>query len=84
MGETLLLEALLKDANPLSITMVTWSMGGATARGTPSNNETYYTLSIPGLTIGDEGTYQLTLTNQIGDGAPLSFSIIVNCTLVLL
>ncbi len=82
-GQTLLLEALLVGANPPAITMVTWTMGGATARGTPSSSGSRYVLSVPGLTREDEGVYQLTLTNQIGDGTPLAFNIVVNCKLII-
>ncbi len=56
-----------------------WTRDGAISRGTPSNEGSNYTLTVPGLTLGDEGMYELTLTNEIGAGTPLSFSITVNC-----
>ncbi|XP_064386437.1 hemicentin-2-like isoform X2 [Halichondria panicea] len=77
-GQTLLLEASLVGAVPRTIDSVAWTKDGANSRGTPSSEGSKYTLTVPGLTLGDEGMYELTLTNEIGAGIPLSFSITVN------
>ncbi len=66
-------------AVPRTIDSVAWTKDDANSRGTPSSEGSKYTLTVPGLTLGDEGMYELTLTNEIGAGTPLSFSITVNC-----
>ena len=66
-------------ANPPTINTVAWTKDGVISRGTPSNQGSKYTLMLPTLSLGDDGVYELALTNQIGTGTPLSFNITVNC-----
>ncbi len=66
-------------AHPMTINTVAWTKDGVNSRGISSNQGSKYTLMVATLSLGDEGVYELTLTNQIGTGTPLSFNITVNC-----
>ena len=77
-GHTVVLEATLVAADPLNITVVTWSKDGRTSRGTPAVNGSRYTLTIPGLVLEDEGTYVLRVENDVGPGSQ-EFNLTVNC-----